>query len=234
MRSTFGSEEKLQARLETVEYGMNHVPERLLEFADENSSIAENYLQSAKEDPVNFRSLFLLNYSLGTNLDVCFGYFRDWVKFYSREYDPKKGFGWFELVDVIAICACYKTKIESVEPYVLDLFGKANIKSDLLLNEFHSYLFGRKLTETCKPSSVKYANRILETKDAAVIKEILEKEWYGFHRQAYWFNSHKAENNIFEGYWAFDVGAVTKILGIDDGALKDAPYYPYDLVHYCR
>lgn len=30
-----------------------------------------------------------------------------------------------------------------------------------------------------------------------------------------------------------DIGTIAKILGIDDSGLKNVPYYPYDLVHYC-
>ncbi|MBQ8680607.1 MAG: DUF1911 domain-containing protein [Treponema sp.] len=233
MRTTFGNEEKLNARLKTIEYGMNHVPEGLLEFADENPNIIGDYLNSAKEDPINFRSLFLLNYSLGTNLGICFDYFRNWAKFYSKEYDPKEGFGWFELVDVIAISVCYKDKIEDIKPYVLDLFNKTNIKGDFLLNEFYFYLFGKKLVANCNEDNIKYANKIITTKDVNVIKEVLDKEWYNFHKDAYWYNAHNSESNIYEGYWAFDIAAVSKILGIDDSGLKDAPYYPYDLVHFC-
>ena len=39
--------------------------------------------------------------------------------------------------------------------------------------------------------------------------------------------------NLYFCYWSFEVGAVAKILSINDSGLKDVLYYPYDLVHYC-
>ncbi len=42
----------------------------------------------------------------------------------------------------------------------------------------------------------------------------------------------RKNKNLYTGYWSFEVGAVAKILGIDDSSLKDVKYYPYDLVHF--
>ena len=43
--------------------------------------------------------------------------------------------------------------------------------------------------------------------------------WYGLHK--------KDPSNIYPGYWRFEAAAVAKILGIDDSALNDNPFYPY-------
>ena len=43
---------------------------------------------------------------------------------------------------------------------------------------------------------------------------------------------HKSDRDLYYGYWSFDAGAIAKILELDDTALKDVSYYPYDLVHY--
>lgn len=232
MRNTLGNEKKLQERLEIIEYGMNNVPEELLAFIDENPNIREDYLIHAKENPINLRSLFYLNYSLGENLDNCFGYYLNWLKNYSKQYDPKNGYGWFELFDVLAIGICYKPRLNDFKEYIIDLINKTNIKDDYLLNEFYFYLFEKKISN---PTSykIKYAEKIFKEKNADIIRIILNSEWYNFHKEAYWYNADKADNNIYEGYWAFDIAAIAKILGIDDSKLKDVPYYPYDLVHYC-
>jgi hypothetical protein len=47
-----------------------------------------------------------------------------------------------------------------------------------------------------------------------------------------WYNSHKSKNDTYCGYWAFETGALVKILGLNDEELKDVPYYPYDLAHH--
>ena len=66
---------------------------------------------------------------------------------------------------------------------------------------------------------------------AAFLREYLEKRWYKPHRQMAWYDSHK--RNDYIGYWSFESGAIAKILKIDDSGMKDTPYYPYDLVHFC-
>ena len=64
----------------------------------------------------------------------------------------------------------------------------------------------------------------------------LTNTWYQAHKDAGWYDSHKKgfdiNTSIYYGYWSFESGAVAKIIKLDDAGLKDAPYYPYDLVHY--
>ena len=64
------------------------------------------------------------------------------------------------------------------------------------------------------------------------LKKYLKEEWYEAHRECYWYGSHKSSKSIYYGYWSFEAGAIAKILQLDDSGLKDAPYYPYDLIHY--
>ncbi|MCM3087973.1 PoNi-like cognate immunity protein [Bhargavaea ginsengi] len=63
-------------------------------------------------------------------------------------------------------------------------------------------------------------------------RKYLEKYWYNGHSDSGWHDTHKHPDPIYSGYWSFESGAVSKILGLDDSSLKDVPYYPYDLVHY--
>ncbi|WP_239424414.1 PoNi-like cognate immunity protein [Snodgrassella communis] len=64
------------------------------------------------------------------------------------------------------------------------------------------------------------------------LKKYLQKEWYRGHSDTGWHDDHKNKWNIHTGYWCFESGALVKILGLDDTALKDQPYYPYDMVHW--
>ena len=64
------------------------------------------------------------------------------------------------------------------------------------------------------------------------LKFYLQKEWYRGHSDMGWYNDHKSKWNIHTGYWSFESGALVKILGLDDSALKNQQYYPYDLVHW--
>ncbi|MFT4094075.1 MAG: DUF1911 domain-containing protein [Niabella sp.] len=62
------------------------------------------------------------------------------------------------------------------------------------------------------------------------IKEYLDK-WYDLHKEDPWYNTHLRDKG-YSGYWAWEVGAVVKRMGLDDSSFKDNPYYPYDMVHW--
>jgi hypothetical protein len=65
----------------------------------------------------------------------------------------------------------------------------------------------------------------------ARLREYLEKDWYLKSNDDIAYNAHSQNTNAFLGYWSFGAGAVAKIMGLDDAALADSEYYPYDLVH---
>jgi hypothetical protein len=62
------------------------------------------------------------------------------------------------------------------------------------------------------------------------IKKYLES-WYEKNKHAPWYNNH-LRGYGYSGYWAWEVGAVVKLMQLDDSSFKDNPYYPYDLVHW--
>ncbi|KSU86513.1 hypothetical protein A2U94_12390 [Bacillus sp. VT 712] len=63
------------------------------------------------------------------------------------------------------------------------------------------------------------------------LEEYIKKYWYRGHSDEAWYDAHKNKHGIYSGYWSFESGAIAKILKLDDSALKDTPYYPYDMVH---
>lgn len=56
--------------------------------------------------------------------------------------------------------------------------------------------------------------------------------WYKNHRSCGWYDSHKSKQMTYHGYWSFEAGAVAKLLQIDDSALREDSFYPFDLVRY--
>jgi hypothetical protein len=70
----------------------------------------------------------------------------------------------------------------------------------------------------------------IESIDA--LKIYIEKKWYSGNSDAGWYDSHKSDDCIYSGYWSLEAGAIAKILKLDDEALENANYYPYDLVHF--
>ena len=62
------------------------------------------------------------------------------------------------------------------------------------------------------------------------MKLYLDK-WYRLHKDDSWYENHKKEGS-YKGYWSWEAGAVTKILGLDDNGYANHPNYPYDMVHW--
>lgn len=65
-----------------------------------------------------------------------------------------------------------------------------------------------------------------------MLKTYLEKQWYEIHNECAWYNSHNSKQDTYYGYWAYEAGAIAKILKLNDEELKQQRYYPYDLVHF--
>lgn len=80
---------------------------------------------------------------------------------------------------------------------------------------------------------VRYAmlKDIISSRSIAVAKDYLNK-WYELHKDAAWYDSHKSKEDIYTGYWSYEVGAIIKVLGLNDLELQNQSYYPYDLVHF--
>ena len=55
--------------------------------------------------------------------------------------------------------------------------------------------------------------------------------WYPKNKNAPWYNTHLRDWG-YKGYWCWEAGAVTKIMGLDDSTYADHPNYPYDIVHW--
>ena len=71
-----------------------------------------------------------------------------------------------------------------------------------------------------------------EKRNSIYIKDFIEKEWYDLYADAPWYDSHRRDDNLYKGYWCFEIGAIVKLLSIDDTLLKDIRYYPYDMVNF--
>lgn len=50
----------------------------------------------------------------------------------------------------------------------------------------------------------------------------------------YWRERHSFNPPMHLGYWAFETGMLTVINDLDDSGYRDMPYYPRDMVDYCK
>jgi hypothetical protein len=62
--------------------------------------------------------------------------------------------------------------------------------------------------------------------------DYLRRHWYNAQRSEAWWGSHKREGWGYTGYWAYDIAACAKAMGLDDSSFCDHKYYPKDLAHY--
>lgn len=75
-------------------------------------------------------------------------------------------------------------------------------------------------------------NKISQENSIEKLEEYINKYWYEGHSDEAWYDAHENKHDIYSGYWSFESGAIAKTLKLDDSALKDTPYYPYDMVHF--
>ena len=65
------------------------------------------------------------------------------------------------------------------------------------------------------------------------LKSYLENEWYRGHNDTGWFDNHKnQQKNYIMVTGVLKVVRLQKYCSWMIVSLKDAPYYPYDMVHY--
>ncbi|MDB5087089.1 MAG: hypothetical protein JWR09_1083 [Mucilaginibacter sp.] len=65
-----------------------------------------------------------------------------------------------------------------------------------------------------------------------LIGEYLANDFYTKENFEDEYNSHKRNDNVYDGYWSFEAAALVKIMDVDDSSFKDNPYYPYDMAHF--
>jgi hypothetical protein len=81
---------------------------------------------------------------------------------------------------------------------------------------------------------IKHISTMDKTNAEAYMLGHLDSNWYTTHKDYYWHDSHKSKVNTYFGYWCFEAGAIAKIMGLDDTALKENQYFPYDMLCFAK
>lgn len=210
---------------------ISYEKDRIIKFSQALKSIETDNIKGRYNALIylaNFnKNLFKLSYSIGESIEGIYSYYEEWIKYYSEvctEYD-----GIYDVIDILSIATFYKNRKTEFERYLITIIHKINLNDGMLnLCLKHLDLDYKEATKSKLP----YLNKLLESDNKVEILKSIPKEWYEFHKDAYWYNSHKSKNDTYCGYWSFDLGAVVKILKLDDKVLKQEKYYPYDLVHF--
>ncbi|AYM75842.1 DUF1911 domain-containing protein [Janthinobacterium agaricidamnosum] len=90
----------------------------------------------------------------------------------------------------------------------------AKVHAPSALRQYTQDIRGRKRCPSCA--------------DAAYLQQ-----WYAASRREPYYDSHRRDTS-FWGYWSWEAAAITCVLDIDDSGYRGAPFYPADLVAFCR
>lgn len=128
-------------------------------------------------------------------------------------------------------------QFQEIEQFINKIDNNPSLKSwklDALIGfMLNSRNNEREIPPKVHSNQYRFLNKITKMNpDKAIeaIKEYLE-EWYDNNKKAPWYNTHLREWG-YSGYWSWEAAAIVKIMNLDDADLKDAPYYPYDMVHF--
>ncbi|MFV0382148.1 MAG: PoNe immunity protein domain-containing protein, partial [Breznakia sp.] len=146
---------------------------------------------------------------------------------------PAYGVSLGKIIDIISLFILFNEQEKAKEIY--DTFFNEQEKDDWILNFLMSDDISDLQTIKGKVKFKKFdlpIQKLILEGDIEKVKKHMEKKWYKANNDAGWYDDHKSPYNIYNGYWAFDIGAIVKKLKLDDSVMKDVDYYPYDLVHY--
>lgn len=175
-----------------------------------------------------------LEYSLGEEISKVKESYERLLIYYSQAWSM--GQGYIELIRILSLGVLLridksqmktlenKIRQENLNDYFVNFLLKAINKEWEMTTQ--KFVF---------PNLYESVKSIIEAKENQerifLLKDYLENKWYRIHNETAWHNSHLSDQNTYYGYWAYEAGAVAKILDLEDGALKEQRYYPFDLVH---
>ncbi len=220
----------------------NFFENRIIEtkgFISEWKKRLEGRILSKNEDSIKdcsfilsmkYNDLFKQYYSIGKSFDELYPYYKEWLSYYSKAVGKDQYMDLGDLLNLFSIGICYEDRKEEFLPYLQSIVDNAQPYIDPTLELYIKYL-GLKPNEGKHAKfKVNYLERLLNSEDKVKALKNTMANWYRFNQGQPWYGRHEREN--YDGYWAFDVCGLVKILGIDDDVVKDHKYYPYDLVHF--
>ncbi len=139
-----------------------------------------------------------------------------------------KTVGYFDVIDAISLGVLLDAKDNL--PALKMIVQKTNMRDKLTDTLLHSMDDTWPIVEVdlCCTWFLEFLE-CTEIERGDYLKRYLTKMWYRDHQDASWYDDHKSTENIYVGYWSFEVGAVAKLYGVQDSS--EWPYYPYDMVH---
>lgn len=217
--------------MKTDEYFQNKMEserKRIDKFESVLNNLEPSNVKGRRIAKIHLANLYLncvkLTYSKGKSFEKMFS---DYMKFleYYREVSTSND-SIYDIIDILSIGVLLQNRKNQFVDYLDEIVLKFD-SNDGMITFFMDYLKDKTSQRTA--SVINYFNVLLKTEDKVkILKEELEV-WYDKHSDAYWYNSHKSQNNTYCGYWCFEIAALVKIFCVDDALLRENQYYPYEM-----
>ena len=155
------------------------------------------------------------------------------------KYWRKGNSSYWNLIEALSLAVLLNAEKEEVEK-LKELLKKENVK-DYLIDYMMNYLdkdWEVKTDELMFKSPFSKLKKVTECENKKealdLLKNYLDKDWYKSRKSTGWYDSHEKDRLLYSGYWSYEAGAVSKIMGLEDEDMREQQYYPYDMVHFKR
>ncbi len=211
--------------LKSKEYFDNFISEdskRIASFEDNlaNGKVASARIGRIKEKVFLLKlGVFIAKYSRGDDVLLLNKEFESlfdtWANTFNVNYYDAN-------LKMLSLCILFnfEKKLDVVK-------AKLNNVEDWL---FYYILIGENNFKLVYPAHYEKLQAVLKQNDTSMLTDYVKNSW--FDEELECFFSHKSTENLYYGYWCFEVAAIIKKMKIDDSELKDIQFYPYDLVHF--
>lgn len=224
----------MRDKLKDIEYFNNFIEEELARVNRFSNNLKNGEIKEDRILPVKMKmhdlkiGILIARYSKGDELSLLEEEYLkladDWEEIWDLGYYNKA----LRMISLAALFEIDKIHVKRMK----NMLKKSDVHDwvfDFILNSLNNeqtevsekLLFPKYLSTLQKV--------VLEENKIELLKKYLSK-WYNGDCGCY--GAHKSKQNIYYGYWSFEAGAIAKLLNLDDSSLKNAKYYPYDLVHY--
>ncbi|ASZ12584.1 DUF1911 domain-containing protein [Chitinophaga pendula] len=188
---------------------------------------------------VDYLSKIYLIYSMGKPITECYDLFIAAARLYEKSWDPDSIYP--DMLDMVSLG--YLLQVPDQEfGYIVQYVQQADQHSSepkWTPDGVLWFIINARMPGGPKPTSVIwpkisqdiFAITKMQRPQAEIAMKTYLDKWYQLHSQDPWYDNHKKEL-CYKGYWAWEAGAVAKIMQLDDSSFKDNPYYPYELVHW--
>ena len=173
-----------------------------------------------------YKNKLIAMYSAGYSIEDMKGIFNEYIEYISA-IDS-----YSELVDLLSLAILF-----NYDKPLPDIIMNNGQYDDALVRLLKGYFKNKKTdisSEDLKYPEVyaKYLDILSnESEDAAKqLTQFLNDEWYSLNKDMAWYDSHKNDNNIYNGYWCWLGAAICQIKQIPKELLDNCKYLPIDLI----